>query len=376
MQVFKTFFKIAKKYRGSTIMYILIFMSIVLTIAANKDNSSVEDFQTSTIDVAVFDHDNSALSKGLVKYLEGHQKLVTIEENSDSFKDNLYSRKVEYILIIPEGFSKNIANSSVVNLLESYKFPSSMASEFLDMQINKFISVYQVYLASFTDKSVAYNETISTLSLNTKVTLSEKVDDTPASFSFYRYMPYILLSIISLGITPILIVFNKIEMKKRTLVSCVSQLSRNFSLGFASLIYTLGIFFFFTITSIIIYKSEMFSLNGVMLISNMFIHILICLSFSFFMSQIVTSQNVLNMITNIVGLGSSFLSGVFVPKEFLSSGVLTVGKFFPAYWYLDVQEAFLETSNNTSTIINGFMIQLLFAIALFVLGMAASQKRQ
>lgn len=94
MQVFKTFFKIAKKYRGSTIMYILIFMSIVLTIAANKDNSSVEDFQTSTIDVAVFDHDNSALSKGLVKYLEGHQKLVTIEENSDSFKDNLYSRKV------------------------------------------------------------------------------------------------------------------------------------------------------------------------------------------------------------------------------------------------------------------------------------------
>ncbi len=395
MQVFNTFFKVAKKYRGSTIMYIVIFLSIVLTMAANSNNSTVEQFKSATIKIAVFDHDHSTLSTGLTKYINEHQNVVEIQEDLDSFKDNLYSRAVEYVLIIPEGFEKNVvsldlntsdpASSATVpqndtvacDLLTSYKLPGSLSSEFLDMQINKFISTYNAYTNLGYDGDAAYENTNRTLSLKTEVTLSTNDNTTPASFSYYRYMPYILLSILTMGITPILIVFNKTEMKKRTIVSCVSQTKRNLSLGLASLLYTIGIFLFFVVVSLIMYKGEMLSSTGIILIGNMFVHILICLSFSFFMAQILVSSNVLNMITNIFGLGSSFLSGVFVPKEFLSPSVLAVGHFFPAYWYISVEEALLNTSSASSTtIITGFVIQLLFAVAFFTLGMGASQIRK
>lgn len=374
MQVFNTFFKVAKKYRGSTIMYIVIFLSIVLTMAANSNNSTVEQFKSATIKIAVFDHDHSTLSTGLTKYINEHQNVVEIQEDLDSFKDNLYSRAVEYILIIPAGFEKNLSDC---DSLTSYKLPGSLSSEFLDMQINKFISTYNAYTNLGYDGDAAYENTNRTLSLKTEVTLSTNDNTTPASFSYYRYMPYILLSILTMGITPILIVFNKTEMKKRTIVSCVSQTKRNLSLGLASLLYTIGIFLFFVVVSLIMYKGEMLSSTGIILIGNMFVHILICLSFSFFMAQILVSSNVLNMITNIFGLGSSFLSGVFVPKEFLSPSVLAVGHFFPAYWYISVEEALLNTSSASSTtIITGFVIQLLFAVAFFTLGMGASQIRK
>ena len=41
-----------------------------------------------------------------------------------------------------------------------------------------------------------------------------------------------------------------------------------------------------------------------------------------------------SMVSNVIALGMSFLSGVFVPIEFLGDGIIKVAHFLPAYWYI------------------------------------------
>lgn len=40
------------------------------------------------------------------------------------------------------------------------------------------------------------------------------------------------------------------------------------------------------------------------------------------------------MVSNVIALGMSFLSGVFVPIEFLGDGIIKIAHFLPAYWYI------------------------------------------
>ena len=51
-------------------------------------------------------------------------------------------------------------------------------------------------------------------------------------------------------------------------------------------------------------------------------------------SKEASSKNIITLITQALGLGMSFFCGIFVPQDMLGSSVLAVGKFFPAYWYI------------------------------------------
>ena len=52
------------------------------------------------------------------------------------------------------------------------------------------------------------------------------------------------------------------------------------------------------------------------------------------------------MIANILGLGMSFLCGIFVPQAFLGNTVLAIGRFLPAYWYVRITNMFGSYAND------------------------------
>ena len=80
------------------------------------------------------------------------------------------------------------------------------------------------------------------------------------------------------------------------------------------------------------------------------------------------------MASTIVGLGSSFLTGVFVDRFLLAPSVLAVGKLLPTYWYVDVELALTDgITGNKNTILAGYGIQILFAVLLFAVGIVCSK---
>ena len=86
-------------------------------------------------------------------------------------------------------------------------------------------------------------------------------------------------------------------------------------------------------------------------------------------SVLIEEKRAINIATNIIGLGMSFLCGVFVPQELLSEKVLDVSRFLPAYWYVRTNDMLAGISGeifSTSSYLTYIGIQLLFAAFLFI----------
>ncbi len=54
----------------------------------------------------------------------------------------------------------------------------------------------------------------------------------------------------------------------------------------------------------------------------------------FLIGQVMKKAETVSMVSNVIALGMSFLSGVFVPIEFLGDGIIKAADFLPAYWYI------------------------------------------
>ena len=85
------------------------------------------------------------------------------------------------------------------------------------------------------------------------------------------------------------------------------------------------------------------------------------------------------MISNVLGLGLSFLGGIFVPLEYMSSGVVAFARFLPTYWYVkanQIIDSYTGTSAQISTYLSYIGIEFIFALAIFSAALAASKVRK
>ena len=109
----------------------------------------------------------------------------------------------------------------------------------------------------------------------------------------------------------------------------------------------------------------------------MLIYAFVCLAFAFLLSMLTSKSQLLNIFTNVFGLGSSFLCGVFVPRMWLSDGVVAIGRFLPAYWYVNVEEALCSGEAAASSVIaTGYLVQILYGVAVFVIALVLSQYKR
>ena len=376
MQIFKTFFKLSKHSIGIMITYTVIFLVLLEIMASNRGPSSVSEFTESSINVAIFDNDQSLLSIGLTNYITSKHNIVKFDYSLDTIRDKMYSRAVDYVLIIPENFYEKTLNNEDISL-NSYKLPESVSTQFVELQINNFISAYSTFLKTEKDASAAYAKTLEALEQEATVSIYNNTSGSislPLIHYFYLFLPYILISVLTMCITPILIAMNKEEIKIRTLCSKMPALKRNIYITLSSFSIGFIIFLFFGVFSIIRFPKEMFTMVGLLRLLNCFIYMVVCLSICFIFGIVLKSKNLISMASTIVGLGSSFLTGVFVDRFLLAPSVLAVGKLLPTYWYVDVELALTDgIAGNKNTILAGYGIQILFAILLFAVGIVCSK---
>ena len=113
---------------------------------------------------------------------------------------------------------------------------------------------------------------------------------------------------------------------------------------------------------------------------NSFVYIIAAAGIAMIIAQFDLSDNGITAISNILGLGMSFLCGVFVPQELLTGGVLAVGRLFPAYWYTKANNMLFGMIGgvfSTKEYLICIGIEALFAVAFFaVAALLVKQKRE
>ena len=369
MQVFKTFFKISLRFLPSTIIYIVIYGILSLVLPNVQNNNTNLIYEAEKINVAVIDNDNSTISKSLYEYINANHIIRDIGEDESKWRDNIYYRRVAYILIIDEGMEEKILSGYDGELFSAYEDLASDSSYIISSQVNSYISTLRGYLTANYSIEDAINLTENTVSQTAEVSyLNETTSDTKVSplNMYFTYAPYILLCMLINSLGPMLVIWNRPMIKQRTSISSLSMSSRTGALIGAAAAFSMLLFVILIIYAIIMFRGDFFDTKVFIYLLNVFIYLLVCVSITFLISQVTNHVNLLNMWSNVIGLSSSFLCGVFVQRSLLPDKVIAFSKCMPTYWYINVVEElnFFDGSLSTSAWTN-MGIQLLYALAFF-----------
>jgi len=102
-------------------------------------------------------------------------------------------------------------------------------------------------------------------------------------------------------------------------------------------------------------------------------YIIIAIYLTFLINNLTRNRFVINGISTVVSLGTSFISGVFVPQEFLSEKALTVAKFFPTYYFVRINE---RSINSLIDMRYDILMQVMFGVVFLLMGLYFSKVKQ
>lgn len=380
MQVFKAFMKIILKNLRVSMIYIVIFVSICVAMTAVSSKSD-NSFQSSELKISITDLDNTPASESLADYIAKSNKIVDVENDKDSILDALYYGNADIVLTINKGFSDSLLKGETDSLLSDYRIPGSYNAELFDTQINRYISMVTAYTISglsveqASEKAAGLAEDeVRTEKINFSKVSNAEYDNNIKSF--FQYLSYILVVTLISGLCPVIMTMTRKEIRNRINCSNISTTNQMLQIILSSSIFAVGLYVILMIVAAVMYKSMLFSSLGLLAMLNGFVYLIFSLMLTMTIAVIAPAQKAVNMISNVISLGMSFLCGVFVPQELLGNTVLSIGKFLPAYWYV--------RANNMLSGCNGEVydfgklmmyigIELAFSIALFCITLLISK---
>lgn len=378
MQVFKIFYKCLFKRITSVVIYISVFAVICVISAMSANTEDAASFKAEQMKISVFDHDNTPESRALYDYLADTQQLVNIKDDNETIADELYFRNIDYALIIPNGFSLDFT------ILENVKQPGSTSAYYMDNIINTYLKIFATYTNAGYSVDEADELTRQALNADSATELLVDTNGSNSSDSyffiknFFRYLPYIFIAVIMTSMGGILIIFRDKNISFRMKCSALSVTRKNFELSAACTSYSLLIWLIFMILALCFCGNTFFTVNGLLFILNSLVFMLFAVSVTYLISLFATSDNTMNVWSNVLGLGMAFLCGIFIPVELLSSKVAAASQLLPASWYIKAIDICANYNNSTdlTTYFGCILIQLLFAAACFSAALVVSKYKK
>ena len=370
MQVFKAMFKVMRSRLPSALIYIVCFFAIsaIIANASTKENK----FEASRLNVCIFDEDDTAESHALADFIKKSNDIVEIENDRDIIIDSIYYKRIDYALIINKGYAEKIKAGDTADLFGSYHLSDSFSVVYMGQVLDEYVNSVKAYLSmgKTYDEAVASAE--EALSQNAEVNMFRADNAGNSHFSvdfagYFQYMPYILVSIIISVVSLVLVTMNKKDIRYRTNCSCMKESSYTFQLFLGSFLFVFVIWLLFMIGGMILNK-EVYTGRAWYAVLNSFIFAMVVGTMAVLVASFEPKDNVLNLITQVLGLGMSFFCGIFIPVEVLSDKVLSVARFLPAYWYVRANNMIADiTQFSLNEVMQCYLIQLGFAAAMVII---------
>ena len=370
MTVFKTFWKIVNKYKGTIILYTVMLISFGGINLASNDTTTT--FTSTLPNIAIVNNDQkSVLTNNLISYLSENSKVVDIENDEEKINDALFYRDVSYVVYIPKNYTNDVLKgmNPTINIKSTNDYTSSLE----EMMLTDYLNLQKTYLKLTTDQAKLTNYINDTLKDKSEVVLTSKVDT--KSFSkvsrYFNFASYSILAVVIFIITLVLTSFKEKTVNKRIVVSSMNYKKHNGLILKSSLVYALIVWVLFSLLAIILLGKSLLNIRGLLLILNTLIFTLQALTFALLISSLVNNKDAIGGIVNVVALGSAFLCGAFIPSMYLPEKVVSISHIFPAYYYNNSNDLVtsLEVINLTTLkpFIANIMMMLVFMLVFIVL---------
>jgi ABC-2 type transport system permease protein len=383
MPMLVIYFKVLRKVLPSIMIYFLIFMSIAVLLT-KFNTSPASNFEQTKANVAFINYDgDTPLVTGLKNSLSGNAVFVNVKDDKQSLQDALFFRSVDYIIKIPKGFTQEFLNGGSVQI-DKTGVPASSAGVYMDYVVNRYLNTTQLFYKSLPGLSQDQlaQQVKNNLSVKAAVTLhtyGSKAGSLEFISSFFKYLAYILISILFLSVSAVMNTFDTANLRNRTMVSPLRPASMNMQLFLGHGVLLLAVWIISILLGLLMCGTGVLGPNFVLLCINLFCFALAILSLSFFLGRLVHSPSAQNGIANVLSLGMCFISGIFIPQSMLSGSVLAVARFTPSYWYVkaanDIQNLVVLSQGNLQPVFISMLIELGFAAAFLSLSIAFSKRK-
>ena len=383
MSVFNAILKSTKACLVTIIVYFSVF--VLFGNISAKATATTKDtmFEDSIVKVAITDKDNSALSRGLIEYLNETEDVVDPQTTSiKEMNDNVRFLIYDYALIIPEDFSERAKAGETEDLLE-YVAPGATAPQYLlTEKIRTYMQDVMVYLNSgySEEEAIALTKENMIKLSDTKASIMDNADENHRSFytGMFTFNGYTLMMILCISISSVLSFTKDVDVKNRISVSGMHFKTRNFAIIAA--VFCIGIVITAAVT-VVVGLMGLSDTNGkfTFYCIDVIALMLVGLGMAYMISAITTNENIINMVTNMFVLSMSFFCGVFIDIQFLSPAIVKFAHFLPLYWYTAAIRLINDTPVDKilgKTFYEYLLIEILFAGIFFAAGLIISKKKE
>lgn len=371
--------RILRSKMGISIMYLSIFLSIGIA-SANQTKEQV-DFSESRAGIVINDLDKTAASEALCDYLAESNEVTYGAPDDKDMLDGVYYNASRYYLTINKGFSEGLASGNTEHILIHSAQNGSYYENLVDSRIDMYLTTAGAYIAGGSSPDEALTKASKALEQKTDVEIvSEHGSEYAETVApYFKFIPYIFMSIFIFALCPVIIVMTGKEIKNRTFSSSISQKRFLFETALGAIVFMLFIYLFVVIfVPLVIFGCKFTKEIGIAMLNSLAFTIF-CGAVVLFISNLIETEKLVSLVGNIVSLGMSFLCGVFVPLEFLSDSVKKISAFLPAYWFEVLNSAVAGTDSQVysdTLMIKCICIQLGFAVALVLATLAVMRTKQ
>ena len=391
MIVFKTFWRIMKRYWWIVFIYVAILTSLSVI---NLKTAPVTDFVDTKPEITIVSQDPSDLAtkpftKNFLNYLSKNTKIIDLKESETT--DALFYQKISMILYLPEDLESKIISGQKITL--DYRTSGNYTAELSKNLIKRYFELQRTEIFESKNSSKEQSNILSEDSEKIISSLNQRLDQSPTVrlasknatnlskiAAFFNFASYTIMAIILYVTCFINASFNKSPVKKRTMVSSLHLKKYSFSLLLANSIFAFSVFALLTTLSFFVLGDIVLTPFFIFKILNILLYTLAALTLAELVSTFNLSRDAVSGVVNLLSLAPAFLSGAFVPTYFLPSFVLTIAHIFPTYWFIDTNNkiATMTELNFSSflTILPNLLVLVFFSI-IFIIGnlILAKKKR-
>ena len=391
MIVFKTFWRIMKRYWWIVFIYVAILTSLSVI---NLNVAPVTDFVDTKPEITIVSQDSSDLAtkpftKNFLNYLSKNTKIIDLKESKTT--DALFYQKISMILYLPEDLESKILSGQKITL--DYRTSGNYTAELSKNLIKRYFELQRTEILESKNSSKEQSNILSEDSEKIISSLNQRLDQSPTVrlasknatnlskiAAFFNFASYTIMAIILYVTCFINASFNKSSVKKRTMVSSLHLKKYNFSLLLANSIFAFSVFALLTTLSFFVLGNIVLTPFFIYEILNILLYTLAALTLAELVSTFNLSRDAVSGVVNLLSLAPAFLSGAFVPTYFLPSFVLTIAHIFPTYWFIDTNNKITTMTefsfNSFLTILPNLLVLVLFSIIFIVANLVLSKKKR
>lgn len=383
MQVFKLYFKILKNAAPVILIYFIILSVLILFIPKSQNPETVKKTELK-INVALINYDkDSVFVQNLLDYLRRYCDFTDYSGRDEELADDLFYQHVQYALTIPSHFGEDFLSGRDTGLVKE-TVPDSNSYILVDNAINNYLNVSRLYLNSIPEISETELVSYMKQTLNNQEKVIIKNENDVENYRFYNQYfnmaSYIMLSCFFFGMGMIILTLHNTHINFRNMVTPMKPADMKIQIIGGNLIFIFAFDIFIILLGCLVSSDKTINGNVVLYWLNLLAFSISALCISHLTALLVKSRQTSDIISIVLPLGVSFISGVFIPQSMLGESILKLASFTPLYWFIKgndtIAEIFYIDFENIKNIIWYMLIQLGFALTALSVALVINKEKR